>query len=307
MFVNIGGNMFNKSISVLVVAYNQEKYIEQAIKSILAQDLTYIKEIVISDDASSDNTINIVKKYQLQYPELIKILEFNAKDKVSDQEILTIPDVKYTNIRKNYIRGINVCSGDYIAILEGDDYWHSGKIKYFTDFMSNTPLEFQKEYPLYFHKYEVLQESKISERYYEYNGTKEVTIEDSIQNYQIQNLSCCIFDTKTLKNNCERFKVAPGVDYPLNLLILEEHPALFLNSVQSVYRISPNGTWASFSPIMQCVRCILRKLELDLFFDNKYSNSFNLGIEGHVRNLLSLKDWVFLTPPVAPPHCRKSL
>ena len=58
-------------ISVFIVTYNQEAYVEQAIDSVLQQSVKPY-EIVISDDCSKDGTWNIIQNYQAQYPEIIK-------------------------------------------------------------------------------------------------------------------------------------------------------------------------------------------------------------------------------------------
>ena len=64
--------MKNPKLSVLIMAYNHEPYIEQAIKSVLEQKTDFEYEIVIMEDGSSDNTKEIILKYQNLYPEKIK-------------------------------------------------------------------------------------------------------------------------------------------------------------------------------------------------------------------------------------------
>ena len=55
-------------VSVLVISYNHEKFIEECLESVLRQKTDFSFEILIHDDASSDRTQNIIKRYQLQYP-----------------------------------------------------------------------------------------------------------------------------------------------------------------------------------------------------------------------------------------------
>lgn len=94
-----------KKISVLMVTYNHEKYIEKAIESVLMQKGDFELEILIGNDKSPDNTEIILKKYE--NIENIKI--FNRKENLG--------------ATKNELDLKIKANGDYIAILEGDDYW----------------------------------------------------------------------------------------------------------------------------------------------------------------------------------------
>ena len=60
-------------VSVIVLTYNHEKYIKEALDSILMQKVNFDYEILIGDDASSDNTVKILKKYQNRYPNIIRL------------------------------------------------------------------------------------------------------------------------------------------------------------------------------------------------------------------------------------------
>ena len=94
-------------ISVIVITYNQEKYIEQCINSILEQIVSFPYELIISDDHSTDATSKICMQLQKNYPELIKL---NIQD-------------KNVGLICNYTDVINLCKGTYIAQVAGDDYW----------------------------------------------------------------------------------------------------------------------------------------------------------------------------------------
>lgn len=100
--------MSNPIISVGVMAYNQEKYVRQAMDSILAQQCHYSFEIVIGDDASKDNTRAILLEYQRKYPHIIKVL----------------PEGPNKGVLKNFRAVVEACSGKYIAFCHCDDFWH---------------------------------------------------------------------------------------------------------------------------------------------------------------------------------------
>lgn len=93
-------------ISILVVTYNQEKYIQQCLDSILMQQIDFEYEVIIGDDCSTDNTAAICDLYAEKY---------------SNFHVYHYP--KNLGHVKNWEFCLNHCKGEYIAILEGDDYW----------------------------------------------------------------------------------------------------------------------------------------------------------------------------------------
>lgn len=98
-------------VSVLVYCYNHEKYLAQCIESILMQETTFNYEIIIHDDASSDESAEIINKYVKLYPEKVKCFIENSSLFYSDP---------YTFF---YSHMMQLAKGKYIALAEGDDYW----------------------------------------------------------------------------------------------------------------------------------------------------------------------------------------
>lgn len=94
-------------ISVIVCTYNQEKYLAQALDSILMQVCDEPFEILIGDDCSTDNTSKIADDYQLRNPNIIRVVR---------------PD-KNGGASLNIVRLANEAKGDYLSICDGDDYW----------------------------------------------------------------------------------------------------------------------------------------------------------------------------------------
>lgn len=97
-------------ISICCTAYNHEKYIAQTIESFIMQKCSYRFEIVIHDDASTDQTLEIIKKYESQYPNLINAIYQNSNQHSQG-----------VNINNEFMYPIT--KGKYIAFCEGDDYW----------------------------------------------------------------------------------------------------------------------------------------------------------------------------------------
>lgn len=102
------------TISVMLITYNHEKYIRQAINSILIQETEYEFEIVIIEDCSTDTTRDVIMEYVNKYPKKVKAF-FNP----TNIGTLDPPQQKVTH------EGLKRLAGDYFAILEGDDYWSS--------------------------------------------------------------------------------------------------------------------------------------------------------------------------------------
>jgi len=109
-------------ISVAIITYNSENFITQAIDSVLSQDYPNI-EVIISDDASTDNTHTVLKKYQQKHPHKIKLL------------LAT----KNQGVTNNWFKCIQACSGKYIACLAGDDEFLPKKISKQVEIMENDP------------------------------------------------------------------------------------------------------------------------------------------------------------------------
>ena len=99
-------------VSVLIPSYNQEHFIEQTLISSLTQDYENL-EVVVTDDASTDNTPQILKELQIKYPRRLKVL--------LNQENL--------GVTKNHTRGLLQCGGDFIVFQDGDDLFLPNKIK----------------------------------------------------------------------------------------------------------------------------------------------------------------------------------
>lgn len=93
-------------VSVIIVTYNQVGTIARTIESVLAQQCDFPVEIVIGDDASTDNTLSVARSYAERYSN-IRILTSEVNQGVT----------------ANYTRCIKACRGTYIADCAGDDYW----------------------------------------------------------------------------------------------------------------------------------------------------------------------------------------
>lgn len=97
----------NMTVSVVVLTYNHEKYIRQALDSILMQEVDFEYEILVGEDCSPDKTRLVLEEYQKKYPDKFTML------------------YREVNIgaRRNLLDLYGKARGEYIAQLEGDDFW----------------------------------------------------------------------------------------------------------------------------------------------------------------------------------------
>ncbi|MGL4865415.1 MAG: glycosyltransferase [Cetobacterium sp.] len=123
-------------ITVIVLTYNHEKFIKKALDSILEQETQYDFEVLIGDDCSPDGTVKEIKKYVEDYSNKIHLV------------------LRERNIgaRNNFLDLLLKAKGEYIALLEGDDYWEDkNKLEKMILFLENN-----KEYVGGFHNINVI-------------------------------------------------------------------------------------------------------------------------------------------------------
>ena len=113
-------------VSVLMITYNHEKYIRQAIEGILNQNVNFTYEFLIHDDASTDNTAEIIQEYAQKHLDLIHPI-YQSKNQYSQ-------GVDVSKFNRERARG------KYMASCEGDDYWTDPlKLQKQIDFLESHP------------------------------------------------------------------------------------------------------------------------------------------------------------------------
>src|SRR6267154_2103125 len=130
--------MSDIQVSVVLITYNHEAYVAQAIETVMSQQTDFEYELIISEDCSTDRTREIIQEYQRRYPERIRL--FLSEHNVNDNSVWT--------------RAWTAARGRYIATLDGDDYWTSpDKLQRQRNF-----LDVHKEYSACFHNADVVWE-----------------------------------------------------------------------------------------------------------------------------------------------------
>jgi glycosyltransferase involved in cell wall biosynthesis len=114
-------------VSVPVLTYNSALFIEETLESVYNQTYQNI-ELIVSDDCSKDNTVEIVNKWCQQE---------RVKKRFANIKIITVP--KNTGIPANYNRCVNASSGEWIKMISGDDALMPNCVKDNVEYVENRP------------------------------------------------------------------------------------------------------------------------------------------------------------------------
>lgn len=265
-------------VSVSIITYNHREYIAQAIESALMQETDFEYEIVIGEDDSSDGTREIVLAYQERYPDKIRLF-------LNDRENVIYIDGKPTG-RWNLINNLRHARGQYVAWLEGDDYWTSPyKLQRQVDFMDAHP-----DYAFCFH--EVM-------HYYEdenqrmmrpnRNLSKEIyTLEDLLKDNFVASCSV-VFRNRLFGEFPDWYYTVAMGDWPLHILNAQYGTVGYIDEVMAVHRIHDSGIWSSRNAT-NLLRALIFFLEtLQHHLSPEYSQILNDSIaQRHVRLVRAL-------------------
>jgi len=213
------------TVSVFMITYNQEKYIDQAVQSVLSQKTSFDFEIVIGEDLSTDRTREIVLGYEARYPGKIRVIRSE----------------KNVGAQSNAIRTYQACKQKYVALLEGDDYWTDPyKLQVQVDF-----LEAHPEYVGCFHNAEERYEedpTKSSFLYCNYPSARPISFSD----LRLGNVmpTCSIMYRNNLFSGFpEWFYKLKMADWPMHLLNTRYGDFWYIPKVMAVHRLHSKGIW----------------------------------------------------------------
>lgn len=120
-------------ISIIVLSYNHENFIRENLHGIFSQIVVADVEVIICDDHSTDNTVNVINNIISSVPENFEVKFF--------------PHQKNLGATPNFYFAIKKVTGDFVAFCEGDDYWtHPEKLQVQLNF-----LQSNLDYSLSFH------------------------------------------------------------------------------------------------------------------------------------------------------------
>lgn len=216
-------------VSVICTAYNQVKYIRQALDSFVMQKTNFPFEVIVHDDASTDGTTEIIKEYEKKHPDIIKPI-YQKENQFSQGKDIII------DCMLEYIQG------EYVAMNEGDDYWiDENKLQRQVDFLDANP-----DFTVCFHPVKVVWEDKsrpedvFPSSEFRFNKTT-LTLDDLLKHNFIQTNS--VMYRWCLKKEMWPQKRILPCDYLWHLLHAKYGKIGFLPQIMSVYRRNQGGIW----------------------------------------------------------------
>jgi glycosyltransferase involved in cell wall biosynthesis len=225
-------------VSVTIITYNHGNFIEAAIRGALAQITDFPIEIIIYDDASTDNSQDIIKQYACLYPKIINSL-LQQDNQWQKYGINGTVAIAWTNAK-----------GNYISWLEGDDYWTDPlKLQKQLDF-----LESHEEYSACFTNAILLNEiEQTSSTYVTFLEEGEVELDKIIRiGGYIYPTASLVFRRDILDNDI--FKRLPrelSGDTSLIIAAAIQGKVFFLDQITTVYRRWQGGIYSGISETPQ--------------------------------------------------------
>jgi len=259
----------NKSvpdIDVLLVTYNHEKYIRQALESIAYQVYGARVRVIVADDSSTDRTIDI-------------IADFAKSNEGID--FVFLPSTGNVGITANYARGFAAIRADYVAVLEGDDFWSSThKLLKQVEF-----LEEHRECAACACNYHVYDEHRKSSylRVNSATGYLFLTPQTLIRDNLIGNFSTCVYRRHILESLPQKLFAIKAYDWAVNICVAMRGIIGFLQEPLSVYRQHGASTWSS----MEVSQKLRAQLDIIPVYDELTDGVFSKDFEELHRALIA--------------------
>lgn len=217
-------------VSVCTIAYNHEHYLPQAIEGVLAQKRNFAIEMIIGEDCSTDNTREILRDYERRYPDIIK----------------PIYHEKNVGSANNSYACLAACTGEYIAALEGDDFWTDDhKLQKQVDFLDSHP-----DYAICAHNLLIVDGNGVStnELVNSEPPFDTFTAEELALANVLPTASCLYRNNFTAGPHPTGFPAwfvkSPIGDYCLHMLAARFGKIKYLPEVMGAYRVHGGGAWS---------------------------------------------------------------
>ena len=237
--------------SVMMITYNHEPFISQAIDSVLMQDVDFAYELVIGEDCSTDNTKSIVMDYQSRHSDKIRLL----------------PSDRNLGMMRNFERTYRACRGQYLSILDGDDYWTSTeKLKRQVKFLDENP-----DFSLCFSRINIERDGVVNHNEWAPVVAKDISdLADLVEENFIP--SCSVTYRMGLVPRFPEwmFSLCIG-DWPLHILHAQHGKIGFLREIMAVYREHHTSSWSSKAVARKYGEIIKAYICIDKHLNHRFS------------------------------------
>lgn len=282
-------------VSVVCLCYNHGKYIKDALDSILMQKTNFKFEIIIHDDASTDDSVLVIKQYYNKYPDVIVPI-LQTENQYSQM----------VDINSNYI--FPKVRGKYIALCECDDYWIDElKLQKQVDWM-----EKYDEYSVCIHAAKKIdaKSRKCIDKMVLADLDTGFDLKDAINGLGSAAATNSFLYRAKYINLIENYKkILPqsGVgDYLLLVILSTSGKIHYINEIMSVYRANVDNSWTS--RMSKSINLYIKYLSKHiLLLENLYAilpkdvhEMLNFKIKRLKFKLLLLKGDIFLAKKIYP-------
>ena len=234
-------------VSVILLTYNHVRFIRQAVSSVLRQETDFEFEVLIIEDFSTDGTRDVVIEFANNYPQKIRLL------------------LSPINICDNIIvmNALQAARGEYIAFLDGDDFWTSpAKLQKQVEFMDRRP-----ECVFSWHPINVVDaDGNPLGTFRNPRSQTAHTIEDFLARYP-EPATGSVIIRNSVPEIPQWYRSCPVGDYPLWVIALQYGTAAYLDEVLSAYRVHSGGAWSGGSEVarrelsLSCYRSIYQNID----------------------------------------------
>jgi glycosyltransferase involved in cell wall biosynthesis len=221
-------------VSVLVLTYNHEKYIEQALDSVLMQETNFEYEIIIAEDCSADRTRSIVVDFQRRNPGKIRLV-LPAKNLGC-----------YGN--RVFAKAFELAQGKYVALLDGDDYWISPtKLQKQADFLDVHP-----ECTLCFHNaMRIYEDSSRAPFPQNFASQKQISALEDIWEQNFIAYCTPMFRKDVLDTFPEWYYDLLCADWSLYILCAQYGKIGYIDEILGAYRVHSDGLWSRLDAVQK--------------------------------------------------------
>ena len=240
----------NILVSVSMITYNHEKFIAEAIESVVSQKTTFPFELVIGEDLSTDSTRAICIEMQKKYPDIIR-LRLNDPNQ---------------GMMLNWINNIESGKGKYVALCDGDDYWTDPyKLQKQVDFMEANP-----DYAMCSHKVHTLMCGHLDENI---EMERDVLTTEDIIMKDWGLLTASIFFRKEAHKTPDWYYTVKNGDFALQLIVSLSGKIKFLPEYMAVYRQHLGGMSSTLKPLNQTAWMVYLLHEFDKYTNRKFKKA----------------------------------
>lgn len=252
-------------LTIIMPTYNKAKYVAEALDSVFRQRTSYAFDVVVADDCSTDGTLDVVERYVMSHPGVIRVLR-------SDRNL---------KLFRNVARAYADLRTPYFCVLDPDDFWSSDRIvQEALDFLSSHP-----DFTIYSSNCRVLEQDGKEHPYLPLDAAVDSTFESWMDGRGAIGQTAGLFYRNvvfanglperlrgTLRPDQERTFRGDGFR---NFVHLHEGRAHFDPRQSATYRITSEGLWQGLSEFERENVNLQLFLNLDEYFD--YGDSALFG------------------------------